>query len=250
MLELLDVAVHYEAAELLVNVWGQKLMDPGLIRAFSFSGNYVAGAYLGDELVGVAIGFRTGDGDLHSHVTGVVAGAQKRGVGRALKMHQRDWCLERGIGHVVWTFDPLVRRNAYFNIHKLGAIPVRYLRDFYGAMEDDVNDGLPSDRLYVDWDLRNPAPPVPPPSADLVAAGAGVLLDQADDEPLPAAVDELPARVLVAVPADIEALRGARPVVAGLWRLAVRSALQRAFDAGYSITGITRDGFYVLEGDA
>jgi predicted GNAT superfamily acetyltransferase len=242
VLELREVVAHHEAARLLSEVWGHELMEAGLIRAFSHTGNYVAGAYLGSELVGVTVAFLTADGQLHSHVTGVRSGLRSHGIGRALKFHQRDWALERGIGTVTWTFDPLVRRNAHFNLHRLGAVVTEYLPDFYGSMDDELNLGSPSDRLYVVWDLKAGPSPVPTANPDAV-----VWLDRDGDVPGPVAI-EPGTQVLIAVPEDIEALRTERPEVAELWRLAVRAAFTAAFAADLRVTGITLDGFYVLEG--
>ncbi|MEO5874740.1 MAG: GNAT family N-acetyltransferase [Streptosporangiaceae bacterium] len=247
VVELSDVAAHHEASRLLSQVWGQPLMEAGLITAFAHTGNYVAGAYLGPALVGVVIGFHSADGRLHSHVTGVRAGLRGQGIGQALKLHQRDWALEHGIDTVTWTFDPLVRRNAHFNLHRLGAVVTAYLPDFYGPMDDDLNAGSPSDRFSVAWDLTAEVAPVPSPAASLVAAGAVVLLDRAGDVPVPAGTGT--GRVtLVAVPDDIEALRGARPDTAALWRPSLRTAFDTAFAAGLGVTGLTPDGFYVLRG--
>ena len=80
----------------------------------------------------------------------------RRNVGYALKLHQRAWALQRGIATITWTFDPLVRRNAYFNLAKLGVRATRYLPNFYGAMQDPINAGDDTDRLLVDWDLASP----------------------------------------------------------------------------------------------
>lgn len=242
VVELTEVAAHHEAARLLDEVWGQQLMEPGLIRAFSHTGNYVAGAYLGSELVGVAVAFLTADGHLHSHITGVRSGLRGRGIGRAIKLHQRAWALERGIGTVTWTFDPLVRRNAHFNLHRLGAVVTAYLPDFYGSMEDQLNKGSSSDRLHVAWDLKTDPAPVPTANRDAV-----IWLSRVGDIPVPAE-QEPGTQVLIAVPEDIEALRGTHLDVAELWRPAVRAAFTAAFAADLRVTGITQNGFYVLEG--
>jgi GNAT superfamily N-acetyltransferase len=112
------------AAELLRRVWradsADQIVNAGMMRAFAHSGNYVVGAFRGSTLVAVAVGFFGAD-HLHSHVTGVDPAGQSGGVGYAVKLHQRAWALARGVGAVCWTFDPLIRRNAYFNLHKLGA---------------------------------------------------------------------------------------------------------------------------------
>ncbi|GAB3682531.1 hypothetical protein GCM10027589_52360 [Actinocorallia lasiicapitis] len=243
--ELAGAASCREAAALLSRVWGRPLLEAGLPRAWSFTGNYVVGAFAEGALIGAAAGFLTAGGALHSHITGVAAGARGLGVGRAIKRHQRAWALDRGIGRVEWTFDPLVRRNAHFNLEVLGALPDRYLTDFYGAMDDGLNAGSPSDRLHTVWELERERPAAVPVTAELLADGALTVLSCVDDRPLTTPGDA--KVVLVAVPPDIEALRGARPAVAGEWRRSLRAALEPRTSAGRRITGITRDGFYVVE---
>jgi predicted GNAT superfamily acetyltransferase len=186
---------------------------------------------------------------LHSHITGVEPGKQGAGVGFALKQDQRAWSLERGIATVCWTFDPLVRRNAYFNLQKLGAVPEAYLPDFYGPMADGINLGDVTDRLYVRWDLASPRAVAAAHGqpAEVSTGDAGVLLDRAGEEPAPGDAAPTGRALLVAVPSDIEAMRDRDRAAADRWRYAVRSALTTALDAGYRITGLTRDGYYLLE---
>ncbi|MCD0451466.1 GNAT family N-acetyltransferase [Actinocorallia sp. API 0066] len=238
-----DPREHQAAAGLMTEVWGQPLAEPGLLTALAHSGNYVACAYRDGALVGVALGFRTADNALHSHATAIRSDLRGRGVGRLLKFHQRDWALSRGIEAIVWTYDPLVRRNAHFNLHVLGARVEEYLPDFYGAMRDRLNGGAPSDRLLVRWALDAPIPPVPE-TRTAEALGARVLLEPGAEHP----TDEpYEGRLLVAVPADIEVMREASRRAALRARYAVRAALAPALAAGMRITGITRDGYYLLE---
>lgn len=248
VVELVDIADHLTVADLLCRVWQAEspahVIAADLIRALAHAGNYVAGAYRDDRLLGATIGF-FGAGHLHSHVTGVAAEAQGHGVGYALKQHQRGWALRRGITEIRWTFDPLVCRNAHFNLAKLGALPTAYLPDFYGPMQDGLNDGDESDRLYVTWrlDARTPAGTRTPGSA------AAVLLDRVDGRPVPStrAPTGGTGTALVAVPADVEALRRTDPALATRWRRAVRAALTGALDAGLRITGFTADARYLLQ---
>jgi predicted GNAT superfamily acetyltransferase len=267
--DLREITEHEAGAELLCRVWGARspdqLVNVSLLRALAHSGNYVVGAYRDSRLLGVAVAF-FGAGHLHSHITGVDRSGQSAGVGYALKQHQRAWALARGVTAVRWTYDPLVRRNAYFNLHKLGAYARDYLPEFYGAMDDGVNTGDTTDRLYVSWELTSPEAVaaahggnVGAEAAALRDAGAAVALDRIDNEPVKGAghpgSDERvkgpghPARdeaLLVAMPADIEALR-ARDLTAALrWRRAVREALSEAFTRGYMISDVTRDGYYLL----
>jgi predicted GNAT superfamily acetyltransferase len=127
-----------------------------LLRALTKAGNYVSGAYDGDELVGACVGFFSAPAEvaMHSHVAGVSTAARGRNVGFALKLHQRAWALQRGITAISWTFDPLIRRNAYFNLVKLAGHPTEYLTNFYGGMHDSINNGDDTDRLLVRWDLE------------------------------------------------------------------------------------------------
>jgi predicted GNAT superfamily acetyltransferase len=236
--ELTDIAAHHEVAALLDHVWHAPVMDASTLHALSHVGNYIAGAYDG-ELVGAAVGFFAVDGHLHSHLTAVAPAHQGRGVGYALKRHQRDWALARQRTTISWTFDPLLARNAYFNLHKVGATITEYLPDFYGRMDDEVNAGDATDRLFVVWHLDEPVPSAPD------VAGAAVLLGSDGNVPIAGALRG--DRVSVATAHDIERLRVEDPALAVRWRMEVREALAGAMDAGYRITGITRDGHYLLE---
>ena len=215
-------------------------MTAELLRALAHAGSYVAGASAGTRLVGASAGFFTAPPHLglHSHITGVAPGGQHRGVGFALKVHQRAWALARGITEVVWTFDPLVARNAWFNLAKLGARPTAYLEDFYGPMTDAVNAGVASDRLLLAWRLGDPAvaaacagrPLQPPPVEAETALTVGPGLEPVTHRP------DTPA-VTVALPPELEALDlGQRRA----WRQAVREALGGRLAAGAAVTGFLR----------
>ncbi|WP_225728201.1 MULTISPECIES: GNAT family N-acetyltransferase [unclassified Nocardia] len=263
---LTEMADLVEACRLCETMWGfapeDRPLAPNLLRALSKSDGYVAGAFDGAEMVGVGVGFHAAPPRLllHSHITGVVDRMRGRGVGFALKTHQRAWALRNGVETIGWTFDPLVRRNAYFNIVKLGAIPVEYLPDFYGPMSDAVNAGDATDRLLVRWRLR--APEVAAacdgrPTGIGAASAATAARDNypapkpvvalgisADGGPVTGSVDG--RTVLVAVPPDITGLRAADPAVARSWRAAVRAVMTELLNDGARITGFDRDGGYLL----
>jgi predicted GNAT superfamily acetyltransferase len=120
------------------------------------TGGQVLGAFDGERLVGytlAVVGFTNATVFLHSHMTGVLAEYRDRGVGRALKLFQREEALGRGIRLIVWTFDPLESRNAYFNLNRLGAIARKYLPNLYGLTTSPLHLGLPTDRLWAEWQL-------------------------------------------------------------------------------------------------
>ena len=240
--------------QLFAGIWQPDASGPmlttELLRALAKSGNYVAGAFDGGTLVGAAVGFfaAPGERELHSHITGVSAGAAGRSVGFALKQHQRVWALQRGVSTVSWTFDPLVARNAYFNLAKLAAVPTEYLPNFYGPMHDRINGDDDSDRLFLRWELAAPA---------VVAAGGGKPLRCVRPPTATVALRRSgtggPVRgslrgqtVLVAVPEDIEALRRRAPGAAKEWRVAVRETVTALLADGLRFAGFDRDGWYVL----
>ena len=152
---------------------------------------------------------------------------------------------------IAWTYDPLIRRNAYFNLVKLGARPVEYLRNFYGVMDDMINGGTrPTGCSCTGTCGRSPrrtrAPGKPRLAsfADERARGAVVALrDDGDGLPvpgLPLAGGTAPRtpRLLVGVPADIEAMRLSDPARAAAWRTALRDVLRRLSRAGRAVTGL------------
>jgi predicted GNAT superfamily acetyltransferase len=221
------------ASALLDRIWQERrVMGAPLLRAMAAHGGQVLGAFDGHDLVGALVGLVGLTEDrrpiLHSHITGVAPEVQVRGVGFLLKQAQRDWCLARGIDEVTWTMDPMVARNARFNLHKLGAVADRFHRDYYGPMDDAFNRGERSDRLEIRWELRSErveramagSPPEPP--------GQGV--------------------ELVRVPEDYHGLRDRDPEAARRWREDVADALVKAFAEGRRATGFLRHGAYVLEG--
>lgn len=255
--EVTSAAQRHDVQALLAQIWrtGDHLVPvpSDVMRALSYSGSYVAAAYDAGGIVGATVSLLADDADqpgrlqLHSHVTGVTERARRRHVGLALKLHQRAWALRRGCSVITWTFDPLVRRNACFNLTRLGAHAAAYLVDFYGEMVDGINAGHGSDRLLVRWDIASPdvadraAGQVSEPDAIgkiLVGADGGLVSG--------AAVTRSRRPLRCAVPIDIEAMRRDAPERALHWRAALRAALPDALENGYRITGCTRDGWYIL----
>ena len=100
--------------------------------------------------------YRDGRVYLHSHMLAVLPEYRNAGLGRSLKLAQRDDAIARGIDRMEWTYDPLEIKNSYLNLAKLGAISRRYEANFYGPSSSPLQGGLPTDRLYAEWWLRSP----------------------------------------------------------------------------------------------
>lgn len=225
-----------EAVEVIKGVWGKTgggLLPVELLRAYAHAGDPVLGAFQVDSgrMIGICVGFlampEQGDLHLHSHMTGVTPGIQHRGIGFALKVAQREWCLERGITDVRWTVDPLLAANAWFNIGKLGGTAHSYLPQFYGDMDDDLNRGEQTDRLEMSWAVGSPR---------VAAILGGQSLNG----------DSAKAERTVGIPADYYGLRKTDPEEAARQRASVRSQLMEAFDDGLEISGYTRETGYQL----
>jgi predicted GNAT superfamily acetyltransferase len=250
--ELSEVSDLRELAEIFAAVWehpGEPPISSNILKALSLSGNYVSGGFVDGKLAGGLVGWFGGgphDLHLHSHILGVVAASAAHGLGFELKQHQRRWCLERGVKVIEWTADPLIRRNAYFNLAKLGARASRYLVDVYGEMTDGLNAGEESDRWLITWDLEAPLLSGEPDLKELRRGDAAAILSVGSSgRPVTAASS---SRVLLCqVPEDIIAVRRSDPQLSREWRLSLRRALIDAMAAGYAVTGATRSGWYVLE---
>ncbi|MFG3117784.1 GNAT family N-acetyltransferase [Streptomyces sp. NPDC048197] len=235
------------ASHLYAGIWGTDTTGPPVsaevMRALSHAGNYVAGAYEDGRLVGASVAF-FGDPiatTLHSHITGASMG---RGIGLALKLHQRQWALARGLKRITWTYDPLIRRNAYFNLVKLGARPEEYLTSFYGAMDDAINGGDESDRVLTAWDLTAPTETPGPGNVSEGLTGTVHALRNRAGRPETASADA--ATVLIDLPDDIEALRRQDPAAARAWRLAVRHTLGGLLAEGAQVIGFHDRRSYVV----
>jgi predicted GNAT superfamily acetyltransferase len=222
--ELDDAAEMRRLMTLVGQIWASAtpVVSVELLRAIQHAGGYVVAADIDGQLVGGSFGFlgrHEGQPSLHSHVTGVLPGVRHTGVGRAMKLHQRAWAADHGLAWVTWTFDPLVRRNAHFNIDVLGAQIHEYLVDFYGPMDDAINAGDESDRLLVAW--------------------------RASEEPAPSGPD-IAGTIAVATPEDIVVLRRTDRPAATAWRHRLRTELGGRLADGWRVVGFTATGDYLV----
>jgi predicted GNAT superfamily acetyltransferase len=217
-----------EVADLFDRVWGTRMMvSPEVIVACLHNGAYASVTRLDDVVVGAAFGFvgrslAGVDGpNLHSHAAGVLPNVSACGLGTAIKRHQWRWARDNGFATITWTFDPLVRRNAWFNLVTLGAEVLGYHENFYGELTDGINAGEQSDRLLVRWDVVG---------RDEFARGSVVE---------PTATD-----VVIDTPPDIESLRTVNRSLAGEWRLRQRAEFAAA--GRRVVAGVNASYSYVL----
>ncbi|WP_199550823.1 chorismate synthase [Streptomyces sp. N35] len=241
-----DVAGIAAVADFFCDVWRTPRSVPPypaeVLHSLEHAGGAVHAAYdTGGELLGAAVAVfgEPGTRDCYSFVA--AARTSDRGVGLVVKRAQRDWAVQRGARTMRWTFDPLVGRNARFNLVKLGGTGTEYLVDFYGPMADGLNDGDESDRLTVTWDLTRSDAEAPEPASPT----GEVLATAPDGDPL--ARYDGTGTLWCRVPDDIVKLRAADPELGLRWRHAVREVFTEAFAEGYAATSMSRDGWYTLE---
>ena len=211
-----------ELRAVMEKIWGETVVPPrNVLRAMTFAGSGLLLARRDGIVVGFAMGLVGWSGGLHfhSHQVGVVSELRSSGVGYALKLAQRSECLHHGITEMRWTYDPLLRSNAVFNMVRLGVRVIEFIPNAYGERVDAFNTGDVTDRVKVSWDLSAP-----------VGRPAMVLANGHD---------------LVAIPEKYHALKESDPVKAARWRSEVGAKLGAAFASGRGIVGFTGDA-YVL----
>lgn len=234
--------------------WGDTFAEvvPGTILMVAEEmGGVASGAFDGGRLVGFVFGISgVRDGGLAhwSDMLAVEPEYRGRGLGRAMKLHQRERLLALGIERMLWTFDPLVARNAHLNLSRLGAIARTYKRDLYGQSASPLHAGIGTDRLLAEWEMTGERVRARLAGAPAAAgADGGPLLavpDTSGPLPRPGAFspDGSHATVRMAVPSDIDALKAADIPLARAWRETVREALEWAFGEGYVAVGVESVG--------
>jgi predicted GNAT superfamily acetyltransferase len=250
-----------------------------LLVTLAHNGSVVIGAFAQaddadtERLVGFAFGFpglvRSAEGAAYkfcSHQLGVHPDYRGRGVGFAVKRAQWQFARQQGYDRITWTYDPLLSRNGYFNIHKLGATCNTYERNFYGSLNDGLNAGLHTDRFQVDWWLRSRRVERrlsrrPRPDLDLdhvLSAGEAIVNpveSTQDGWAVPGKISlerNTDAVLLVQIPPNFLALKAADLDLALAWRLHSRTLFETLFAEGYLVTDFIRQrgsqprSFYVL----
>lgn len=213
----------HRCVDLEREIWGEADLEVEPATLFvvaAHTGGQMFGAFDGDRLVGYTLavaGIREGVPYLHSHMTGVHPDYRDQGVGRMLKLFQRNEAQGRGIRLVQWTFDPLELRNAHFNLNRLGAISRNYLPNLYGLTTSPLHRGLPTDRLLIEWHLDSPR---------VVAAIESLVKDPVD----------APASILL--PTELERWQSEDSPEVGKVQARLREEFTKWFAKGYAAVAL------------
>jgi predicted GNAT superfamily acetyltransferase len=216
-------------------IWGFEDVDLLPLRLFVVAtkiGGQVFGAFDGRQMVGFCVaipGLKAGGKSyLHSHMLGVLPEYRNSGVGRTLKLVQREDALRRGVSLIEWTFDPLEIKNAFFNMERLGAIVRRYVPNQYGTTSSPLHGGLPTDRCIAEWWIASPR---------VEAITSGQLFERN------------PVEARIAIPSDIAAIRTKDPARAREIQQGACEQFRAAFDRDLAVIGFDKteqSGTYLL----
>lgn len=239
-------------------IWGDAfdVVGTAILQISAHLGGIVAGAFDEDErLCGFVFGLTGLDDDdnvVHwSHMLAVRLELRDAGVGRHLKEYQRRELARRKIGCMYWTFDPLIAKNAHFNLNVLGARVVRFAPDMYGNTGSALHHGLATDRLVVACDTTAPPRNGPIMFDDIDAHTPVLSVEHSNSGAPPPDIASAP-RLRLEIPTDFAQLLADSPSEARTWHTATRERFQWALANHFSVTGLRRDpktarSFYILE---
>lgn len=236
--EVTELEDFAQVVRLQQEIWGFEDFELLPLRLFivaSKIGGQVLGAFDGSKVIAFGIGIPglkpSGQMYLHSQMLGVLPPYRNTGVGRRLKLRQREFALASRLELIEWTFDPLETKNAFFNIERLGAIVRRYVYNQYGTTTSHLHGGLPTDRLVAEWWVQSPR------AEALASLGSAP----------PARSSDVRARILV--PAEIAQLREEDPSRARELQSSIAAQFDQHFGNGLAVIGFERSeqaGTYLL----
>jgi predicted GNAT superfamily acetyltransferase len=259
-----------QVVELERHIWGpgyDEVVPVPILAVSVHRGGILIGAFEGARMVGFVYslpGIKDGKPTQWSHMAGVVAEYRGGGLGRTLKMLQRERALAMGLDLVEWTYDPLQAMNAHLNFNKLGVVVKEYAVNLYGESSSPLHRGNPTDRFVAEWWIRTPhverrlnaSGPLTlrphengdAPHANRAAAGASLECTEVD-------LTLSARRVTVEIPMGFTEMLSAAPDSAHRWRLATRDIFTAYFGRGYRVVEFcldrgARTGAYLLTIDA
>ncbi len=277
-IRLLETVEEMHAIEnLIAEIWdggAEDIVPSHILVAIIHNGGVALGAFEDEKMIGFVFGFPgftqspQGQDPKHcSHQMGVLPAYRGRDIGFALKKAQWKMVRQQGLSRITWTFDPLLSKNAYLNIARLGAVCNTYKREEYGEMIDRLNAGIASDRFQVDWWLNTRRVTQHLDSENRIALGlenyqkadAQILYTPETDVDLgllfPPKTSARPEKkiLLLQIPLDYQTLRSENLSLAQDWRFFTREVFENSFNAGYIVTDFIYDrsekkprSFYVL----
>lgn len=239
--EVTDTPNLERIIDLEILIWGLAERDAvpsNVLHPIIQNGGVVLATYDDDQPIGLSIAFPTNTRILWSHITGIHPDYRNQGIGYQLKYHQRKWAQQHGYKAIHWTFDPLQRRNAHFNINVLGASVAHFHPNFYGQLRDGINAGLPSHRLEVRWpvDTNNKT------QIDNHDDSQFLLASSSNYEPDLQAFTAYQGSLNIEIPYDINKLKRENTQAAHRWSSAVCDAFAQALLHSYEVIGFITDG--------
>ncbi len=243
---------YHRCVEIQARVWGfppEDVVPVNQLVAAHHAGGVVLLAWVQEAAAGFVYGFPgllEGRPYHHSHMLAVLPQFRRRGIGRALKLAQRQEVLAQGLDLVGWTFDPLEGQNAHLNLARLGGVVRRYRRNVYGETPSPLHGGLPTDRFFLEWEVaservrRRLSGEDRPPGWEEIAQLPAVLeVEEGGGPRLHPPEGEAPDALRLEIPlGGVRGLVERDPGLARAWRLAVREAAEALFARGYAVVEI------------
>ncbi|MFJ8460398.1 GNAT family N-acetyltransferase [Lysinibacillus xylanilyticus] len=244
-----------EVQTLNAEIWGSQAIPLHQLLAVVQNGGLVLGAYLDEKLIGFNycfVGCREGMMYLHSHMIGVEKTYREQGVGELLKHAQQEYAKEHGYQLVRWLFDPLEAGMANLSFLKLNAFSYQYENDYYGPLQDDFNEGLPSDRIVIEWWIERNQ--VEDSLDELEEEAEGIVSWSLTVDGLPVLDIDSEFRrdqsfykdaYLLPIPQFSQKIKVESPKLAEDWRYKVRTILTTLFEQNYAIVRMKKHDEYV-----
>lgn len=244
--QLTTVAELQHIPDLERNVWDMAPIPIHQTFTASTNGGIILGAFKEDEMIGFLYSFPGFDGKqiyLCSHMLGILPEYQIKGLGKKMKLKQAELAKQHGYTLITWTFDPLESKNAYLNIHKLGAVGASYSPDHYGDLQDGLNNGLPTDRITIKWHLLDDQSIQQEQATlkrDHILLDVNEQLHPTITKPFSKKELEKESKWFIAIPQDFQTIKKENMTLAKDWRYKTRDIMQTLFALGFQAKDVIR----------